>query len=73
MPDRPASPTTSDRAAPPTNPSGAAAAAPRAPSAAGARRRYEPPRLRRHGDVRSNVLGPSAGPSESLNFNTHEV
>ena len=46
---------------------------PDAPAAPAARVRYVPPRLRRHGDLRSQVMGPSPGPSESQNFNTHGV
>lgn len=33
---------------------------------------YAPPQLQRHGDLRSTVMGPSPGPSESTNANTHE-
>ena len=37
------------------------------------KRVYVKPLLRCHGDLRAKTLGPSPGPEESANFNTHGV
>jgi hypothetical protein len=52
-------------------PSATTSAPPTSSEAERTRLEYRRPRLERRGDVRSNVLGPTAGPGDSpIGFNT---